>query len=204
MGLLVAGPAALSLALPAWASAGATTGEMAQAVAALRGIDTLRANFTQRADNGQQVSGVLSLKRGGKIRFQYQRGYPVQITADGKALTIVDSDVNQIQRWPIGNSPLGALLDPAKDVTRYGTLLPAFEPDTVSIRVADRSHPEYGTMVLVFAKKAGAPGGLQLEGWQTLDAQSRRTSVRLTGHQYGVALGDDLFRFIDPRARPHK
>ena len=200
MGLLVAGPAALSLAPVAYAD----SGELAQAVAALRGITTLRADFVQRADNGQQVSGVLSLKQGGKIRFQYQRGYPVQITSDGRALTIVDSDVNQIQRWPIGNSPLGALLDPAKDVTRYGTVLPAFEPNTISVRVADRSHPEYGTMVLAFSRKAGAPGGLQLEGWQTLDAQSRRTSLRLTGHQYGVALGDDLFRFIDPRARPHK
>jgi outer membrane lipoprotein-sorting protein len=46
---------------------------------ALRAIATLRADFVQSSDNGQQVSGTLSLKRPGKIRFQYQRGYPVQI-----------------------------------------------------------------------------------------------------------------------------
>jgi len=202
VGLLVVGPAALSLVPPALAQ---THGGVAQAADALRGITTLRADFVQRSEaTGQQVSGVLSLKRGGKIRFQYQRGYPVLIVSDGHALSIIDSEVNHTQRWPIGNSPLGALLNPAKDVSQYGTLLPALDSRTVTIRVEDRAHPEYGVMILSFAHKLAAPGGLELQGWQTLDAQNRRTTIRLSGHDYGVALGDDLFRYVDSRARPHK
>jgi outer membrane lipoprotein-sorting protein len=96
-----------------------------QAVAALRGIETMRANFVQRSDaTGQQVTGVLSLKRPGKIRFQYQAGYPVLIISDGKALTVVDSEVKQTQRWPIGKSPMGALLNPTRDVAQYGAAQP--------------------------------------------------------------------------------
>jgi len=201
MGLLVAGPAALSLVAT---TAQASPAQVQSAASALRAITTLRADFTQRAENGQQVTGVLSLKRGGKIRFAYQPGYPVQISSDGKALTIVDSAVNQVQRWPIGNSPLGALLDPSRDVTRYGTVLPSFDPNTLSIRVEDRSHPEYGALVLAFARKASAPGGLELLGWQALDAQNQRTTMRLAHHQYGVPMSDDFFRFTDLRARPHK
>jgi outer membrane lipoprotein-sorting protein len=206
LGLLVVGSAALSLCPPAAVAAPAEPApDLTHAIAALRGIATLRADFVQRSDaGGQQVTGVLSLKRGGKIRFQYQRGYPVLIISDGRALTIIDSEVNQIQRWPIGNSPLGALLDPAKDVSRYGSLLPGFGPNAVNVRVEDRSHPEYGVMTLTFVRKPSAPGGLELEGWQTQDAQNRRTAIRLTNHQYGGALSDELFRFIDPRARPHK
>jgi len=210
-GLLVAGSAALSLGPnPASAQTPAHTespahSEVAQAVAALRGISTMRADFVQRSEStGQQISGVFSLKRPGKIRFQYQAGYPVQILSDGRALTIVDTAVGQTQRWPIGNSPLGALLDPGKDVARYGTVLPAFAPNIVNIRVEDRSHPEYGSMLLVFARKPSAPGGLELTGWQSLDAQNQRTNVRLSNQQYGVPLSDELFRFLDTRARPHK
>jgi outer membrane lipoprotein-sorting protein len=199
MGLLVAGPAALSLVAPAPAMAAAPA-TIDQAVAALRGIETLRANFVQRSDaTGQQITGVLSLKRPGKIRFQYQRGYPVLIISDGKALTIVDSEVKQTQRWPIGKSPMGALLNPTKDVAQFGTLLPSLDPNVTNIRVADRSHPEYGVMTLSFAHKAGAPGGLELVGWQTMDAQNRRTTIILSGHQYGVDLGEDLFRYLDIR-----
>lgn len=208
MGLLVAGPAALSLvaATPAMAVATANSAaQIDQAVAALRGIETLRANFVQRSDaTGQQVTGVLSLKRPGKIRFQYQRGYPVLIISDGKALTIVDSEVKQTQRWPIGKSPLGALLNPTRDVAQYGSLLPSLDANVTNIRVADREHPEYGVMVLSFAHKPGAPGGLELVGWQTVDAQNRRTTIILSGHQYGVALGDDLFRYLDVRPNFHR
>jgi outer membrane lipoprotein-sorting protein len=205
MGLLVAGPAALSLVAPAPAIANAggaaAPAQIDQAVAALRGIETLRANFVQRSDaTGQQITGVLSLKRPGKIRFQYQRGYPVLIISDGKALTIVDSEVKQTQRWPIGKSPMGALLNPTKDVAQYGTLLPSLDPNVTNIRVTDRSHPEYGVMTLSFAHKPSAPGGLELVGWQTVDAQNRRTTILLSGHQYGVPLGDELFRYLDMRS----
>lgn len=205
MGLLVAGPAALSLVAssPALAAPAANpAATINQAVAALRGIETMRANFVQRSDaTGQQVTGVLSLKRPGKIRFQYQAGYPVLIISDGKALTVVDSEVKQTQRWPIGKSPMGALLNPTRDVAQYGTLLPSLDPNVVNIRVADRMHPEYGVMSLTFARKASAPGGLELVGWQTVDAQNRRTTIILTGHQYGLGLGDDLFKYLDIRGR---
>lgn len=176
------------------------TGTLDQAVAALRGISTLRADFIQTDRNGQRVSGVLTLKNPGRIRFQYQRGVPLLIVSDGKALTMVDYEVRQVQRWPIRNSPLGALLDPNRDVSRYGTLQPTADPGVVSIEVRDRSHPEYGVITLVFVRKAAAPGGLELASWVALDSQNKRTTIRLSNHQYGGAVADSAFRFNDPRS----
>ena len=49
------------------------------------------------------------------------------------------------------------------------------------------------------SKKAGAPGGLELSSWVQLDAQNQRTTVRLSGHQYGVPVSDSAFKFKDPR-----
>jgi outer membrane lipoprotein-sorting protein len=196
-------PAASMLAPAPAAAEQAPAAELQQAVAALRAIPTLRADFTQTDATGQRVSGVLTLKRPGKIRFQYAPGYPMLIVADGHALTMLDTELNQMQRWPIGNSPLGALLDPARDVTRYGTVLPDFEPGMLAIEVRDRGHPEYGTLTLIFLRKPSAPGGLELTGWIAQDAQNRRTTVRLANHHYGVPAGDELFRLLNPQARPH-
>lgn len=180
-------------------AAPAATADLDRAVAALRGISTLRANFTQTDRNGQRLSGVLTMKRPGKIRFQYQAGVPLLIVSDGKALTMVDYEVRQVQRWPIRNSPLGALLDPNRDVARFGTLQPTTDPNVVSIEVRDRQHPEYGVITLIFVRKASAPGGMELTAWVALDSQNRRTTIRLSGHQYGVAVADNAFRFNDPR-----
>ena len=173
--------------------------DLASAVAALRAISTMRAEFIQSDTRGKQVHGVLTLKRPGKIRFQYEKGVPILVVSDGSALTFVDYSVRQVQRWPIKNSPLGALLDPNRDVARYGRLVPSGNANVVSVEVRDSSHPEYGVITLVFVRKPGAPGGLELSSWASLDSQNARTIITLTNQQYGVAVADNTFRFNDPR-----
>ena len=195
--LVVSAPLA-SLAL-AQAPAAAAQGDLAGAVAALRAIGTMRADFVQTDRNGQRLRGVLTLKRPGKIRFQYEKGVPILIVSDGSALSFVDYEVRQVQRWPIRNSPLGALLDPNRDVMRFGKLVPSGQPGVVSVEVRDKAHPEYGVITLVFIRKPGAPGGMELSSWASLDSQNTRTIVSLSNQQYGVAVPDNTFRFNDPR-----
>ena len=193
----VAVPAAM-LAMPA-APAMAQTSQLDQAVAALRGISTMTANFTQTDSKGQSLSGVLTLKRPGKIRFEYEKGANMLVVSNGKSLYLIDYEVNQVQRWPIGNSPLGALLDPSRDVKKYGKLIPSGSDNVVTVEVKDTKHPEYGVITLIFVRNAGAPGGLQLTNWVALDAQNGRTTVRLTNQRYGVSVPDSAFTFKDPR-----
>ena len=173
--------------------------QLDQAVAALRGIATMTADFTQTDRNGQRLAGQMTLKRPGKIRFQYQKGVPLLIVSDGKALTMVDYEVRQVQRWPIGNSPLGALLDPKRDVSRYGRLIPTGNPAVTSIEVRDPKHPEYGVITMILVKDAGAPGGMELTSWVALDSQNKRTTIRLATQRYGVAVADNAFSYTDPR-----
>ena len=177
----------------------AAPGQLGEAVAALRAITTLRANFTQTDRTGQRVNGVLTIKQPGKIRFQYAPSTPVLIVSDGKALTLIDYEVRQVQRWPIKNSPLGALLDPNRDLARYSRLQPTADPSVVSVEVRDRAHPEFGVITFVFVRKATAPGGLELVSWVQLDSQNKRTTIRLANQQYGVAVSDDAFKWNDPR-----
>jgi outer membrane lipoprotein-sorting protein len=167
-----------------------------QVVGALRSISTLRADFTQTDRNGRTVRGVMTLKRPGKIRFEYEKGVNMLIVSDGKALTFVDYDVNaKPKRWPIGNSPLGALLDPNRDVKKYGSVNPTGNPNVYSVVVKDAKRPEYGVITLIFVKDASAPGGLELTSWVALDAQNQRTTVRLSNQRYGVAAPDSLFDY---------
>lgn len=195
--LVVSAPAALVATAPA---ARAQSGDLTQAVSALRAISTMRADFIQIDRNGKRVSGVMTLKRPGRIRFQYEKGVPFLIVSDGAAFTFVDYQVRQVQRWPIKNSPLGALLDPTRDVAKYGKLMPVSSPSMVSVEVRDKAHPEFGVITMVFVRKPSAPGGLELTSWAALDSQNTLTRVNLSNHQYGIAVADNTFRFNDPRA----
>jgi outer membrane lipoprotein-sorting protein len=55
--------------------------------------------------------------------------------------------------------------------------------------------------VLAFQKSAGAPGGLMLEGWTAIDAQNKKTTVRLSNQRYNVAIPDSAFNFAEPKRK---
>ncbi|WP_284124112.1 LolA family protein [Parerythrobacter aestuarii] len=196
--LAVCAPALSLLSAPEAAYA-QSAGTLDDAVAALRGISTLKAKFSQTDRKGQTVSGEMTLKRPGKIRFEYEKGVPLLVVSNGSSMTMIDYEVNQVQRWPIKNSPLGALLDPNRDVKRYGRLIQTSNPAVMSVEVRDPKKPEFGIITLIFIRDGKAPGGWQLTNWVALDAQNNRTTVRLTNHRYGVAVSDSAFRYKDPR-----
>lgn len=197
---MFARPLALTLALatPALVAA-APAGDLAQVQQHLENVSTMTAGFSQTDRNGRVVTGTMTLKRPGKIRFQYEKGVPQLIVADGNSLYFIDYQVRQVDRWPIGNSPLAVLLNPKRDITKFAKLQPTGDPNILSIEVHDPRHPEYGRITMVFQKNASAPGGLMLQGWVALDSQSNRTTIRLNNQRFNTAVADNAFRWNDPR-----
>lgn len=193
------------LAAPVLVAAAPATGELGQVQAHLQAVQSMTAAFSQTDRAGKVLTGTLTLKKPGRIRFQYQKGVPILIVGDGRALTFIDYSVGQVQRWPIGNSPLGVLLDPSRDMSRFARAVPTGDPRIVSVDAADPKHPEYGRINLVFVRNTAAPGGLMLQGWVQLDSQNNRTTIRLSNQRFNVPVGDGTFGFNDPRrAGPRK
>ena len=192
-------PVAAALAMPSVATA--QTAPLAQVSQHLRSVASMTADFVQTDRTGKSLTGQLSLKRPGKVRFQYQKGVPLLIVGDGKALTMIDYQVKQVSRWPIGDSPLAVLLDPSKDLSRFAKLVPSGDPNLILVAARDPKHPEFGTTTIAFFRTPGAPGGLMLQGWSVLDAQNNRSSVRLSNQRFNVAIADNTFRWVDPRPR---
>ena len=196
----------LALAAPLMiaAPAPAAPGSLAQVSEHLRGVDTMTASFTQTDRNGKSIGGQLSLKRPGKIRFQYQKGVPLLVVGDGKALTMIDYSVRQVSRWPIGSSPLSVLLDPSRDISRFGRVLPSDDDNLLLVQAKDPKHPEFGTITIAFRKAPSAPGGLMLQGWTVLDAQNNRSTVQLANQRFNLPVSDQTFRWSDPRPQGPK
>jgi len=77
-------------------------------------ITDLRAEFTQVANNkslGQDIKseGTVSLKKGGKMRWDYKSPAPQQIVSDGTSLWVYTPELNQVNK---GSAPK-ALAGPA-------------------------------------------------------------------------------------------
>ncbi len=178
----------------------AQTASLAAISAHLRGVTTLTADFVQTDREGKILTGALSLRQPGKIRFQYRQGIPLLIVGDGSALWMIDYSVRQVSRWPVGNSPLSVLINPRKDMSRFARIVPSAAAGTIMVEARDPKHPEFGTITIAFARGDG-PGGLALQGWTVLDAQNGRSTVRLTNQRFGVPISDRTFKWDDPRPK---
>ena len=157
---LLAPLAAIAVAAVAPAPALAQGNDLAAVQRYLRGVTTMTADFTQTDRAGKVLTGTLTWKQPGNIRFQYQKGVPLLIVAEGGALTFIDYSVRQVQRWPIRNSPLGVLLDPKRDIATFAKMVPG-DGRLVSVEARDPKHPEYGVITLVFARDPAGMGRSQ-------------------------------------------
>ena len=185
---------------PVLAQAGAPLDQVATH---LRGLSSMTANFAQTDRRGQTLNGTVTLKRPGKIRFQYQPGVSMLIVADGRRLNMIDYEVKKVESWPIGNSPLSVLLNPNQNLARVATVVQN-DRQVLMVRARDPKRPEFGTISIAFAKVAGAPAGLRLQGWTMIDAQNNRTTVKLSNQRFNVPVADSAFAWRDPRRRSPK
>jgi outer membrane lipoprotein-sorting protein len=188
---------AAAIVVPTVVSAQAASG-LSQVSAHLNTVDTMTANFAQTGRGGQTLNGVLTMKRPGKVRFQYGQGVPLLVVGDGKALTMIDYKVKQVSRWPIAKSPLSVLLNPNQDLSRVAKVVQD-DAQVLMIQARDPKRPEFGTIAIAFAKVPNAPAGLMLKGWTMVDAQKNRTTIQLTNQRFNVAVAESAFRYVDPR-----
>ncbi len=204
--MLVTAPFARTL-LPALAVVALAAPGHASPASDLRAVEThlaatqsLVSGFTQTDGKGRQLSGTLSLKRPGRIRFEYGRGANMLHVANGKDLTFIDYDVGQKNNWPVAKSPMAVLLSANPELGRIARIVPSNDPRVVVVRARDARRPEFGTLVLAFTR-GGGPAGLKLEGWTAIDAQNKTTKVRLDGQRYNVAVAESAFTYAEPKRK---
>jgi len=190
--------AAASLAImAAVAPAAAQNGDLAKVQAHIAAVDSMTANFTQIDARGRSSAGTLQMKRPGHVRFQYGSGN-LLLVADGSRLWFLDYTVGQKSSYPLSKTPLSVLLSGNPDVKSLGKVLPSNDPRVVTVRA---SRAAYGSLILVFTRNGSAPGGLSLYGWTAIDAQNKRTTVKLSNVRYNVAVPASAFTFQEPEKR---
>jgi outer membrane lipoprotein-sorting protein len=190
---LISAVVVVAAAIPA---AAADSPDMGRLNAHIRTVQTMTADFTQIDARGRSAAGTLQLKRPGKVRFAYGSG-DLLLVANGKTLTFIDYQVGQKSSWPLGRTPLGVLLSDSPNLKGRAQIVPSGDSRVVSVRARDPA--QYGSITLVFLRSGSGPGGLQLYGWTAIDAQNKRTTVKLTNVRYNVAVPESAFTYTEPK-----
>lgn len=193
-------PVAIVAAAAVAAPAQAQPSDLAAVERHLSSVQSMTATFNQTDAKRRVARGTVQLRRPGRIRFEYTGG-DLLLVGNGKQLTMVDYTVGQKSSWDLDKTPLGILLSPNPDMGRIARVVPQKDPRILLVRARDARRPEFGTLLLAFARSSSAPGGLLLEGWTAIDAQNKRTTVKLDNQRYNVAVPDTAFRYAEPKRR---
>ena len=154
------------------------------------GITTLQARFLQVANTGATAQGILSLKRPGLMRFEYDAPSPILLVSDGTWLVFQDNELKQTTHVPLGSTPLSVLVeDPVDFKTDLEVLEIARNPGVIRLLMRMRDDPEAGMVQMVFSDSP-----LALRQWTITDAQGVEVKVALLETRRGMTFKDDLFK----------
>lgn len=195
LAILAAPIAMVAAATPA---AAAESADLAKFRAHVAAVQSMTANFVQTDGRGRSAAGTLQLKRPGRIRFEYGSG-DLLLVANGQTLTFIDYQVGQKSSWPLHKTPLGVLLSGNPDLKGRAKVIKSDDPRVVVVQA--RNPAQFGTLILAFLRSPSAPGGLMLYGWTAIDAQNKKTTVKLTNQRYNVAVAEGAFRYAEPKKK---
>lgn len=163
---------------------------LSAASASLAAAKTARGDFAQTNPDGSVVTGNFALNRPGRMRFDYDEPTPVLIVSDGTTVAMEDTELETVDRVPIGSTPLGLILSTELNIDEDIEVLSILQnSERIGIRVSDASGELEGTLTMVFDKVS-----YDLLGWLTVDGNSQTTVVDLMDVETNVRIDPRLFR----------
>ncbi|MBR63923.1 MAG: hypothetical protein CML48_00915 [Rhodobacteraceae bacterium] len=153
----------------------------------LEDIRTLQANFSQTNNMGDIMTGVLFLKKPGKIRFSYDPPNNLQIVTKQQAVLIFDpkNSGSGPLTYPISSTPLGFLIrnDLSSLIGENGKV---FElDDFIFFKV---HNPQYHLRI-EFSKNP-----LSLFGWEFKNKIGETIKVTLNNIQKNNYISNEIFK----------
>ena len=166
--------------------------DIARVEAYLDGLKSMKARFTQVAQNGAISEGTAWLERPGRMRFQYNPPSPFTLIAAHGSLIFNDSSLQQTSNISLSRTPLGILLADKVDLNGAVTVTSVQRfPGQLQITLVRTASPGDGSLTLIFAEPP-----MTLRQWTVVDAQRRETHVTLYNAQTGGSFDPILFEQI--------
>ena len=165
-------------------------------------LDTLthmQGHFLQTSPQGERLKGRFYLSPPGLMRFEYDPPHQKVVIADGVWIISRNPEGEGSDRYPLSNTPLGALLSGALEDIAFQSQILSQTPEGVVIQVNYKEIA--GTLILEFSTEP-----VMLRSWRVRTPHGQETQVTLFDVVSGVPPDRGLFRIeeYDPfkQSRP--
>jgi outer membrane lipoprotein-sorting protein len=163
----------------------------------LSSVQTLTGNFVQIGPDGRRAPGHLFLQKPGKVRFEYDPPYPINIVADGSQVVISDSQLHQQNAYSLSQTPLRFLLADRIDLFADTNVVAVTADESFVTVVIEETQPLVGTNRLSMMFD---PKDFKLRQWTITDVQGFDTTIAVSNLDTNKHPDPNLFRIDYQRA----
>jgi outer membrane lipoprotein-sorting protein len=153
-------------------------------------FDTFQADFHQLSDDGSAASGVILIKKPGRLRIDYERPEDLLILASGGQLAIFDPKGDpEPTSFPLSATPFSIILKTQINFVESANILShEYNQGETSLSLYDPDHPERGHIKLIFSGEEPI-----LDRWLIQDEIGNVTLMSIEEYQENVTLGEVQF-----------
>lgn len=143
----------------------------------LSAINTLVGDFVQVGPDGSKSEGQFYIQKPGRVRFEYNPPNPIDITADGRLVSVRNRTLDTQDLFPLSQTPLRFILSDRIDLRRETNIVGVYADDLFATVVIEEKQPMIGTsrLMMMFDAKT-----LALKQWTVTDAQGFDTTVAVS------------------------
>lgn len=163
--------------------------DLARISAYLNSISTLEGEFVQVDPDGVLSEGQFYIHRPGRIRFEYREPNPALVIADGFWVGVVDKRYDQVNRYPLDETPLNLILKDEINLANEGAVQRIERSDgQMRVVAQDPKRRDSGSITMVFADNP-----LELRQWIVDDAEGGATTVALSSTRANIPAAPENF-----------
>ena len=154
-------------------------------------INTLVGRFVQVGPDGTKSEGQFYISKPGRVRFEYNPPNPIDITADGRLVSVRNRNLDTQDLFPLSQTPLRFLLSERIDLRRETNVVGVYADDIFATVVIEEKQPLIGTsrLMMMFDAK-----NLQLKQWTVTDPQGYDTTIAVYNLDSGKKLDPNMFK----------
>ena len=139
--------------------------------------------------DGVLSEGQFYIHRPGRIRFEYREPNPALVISDGFWVGVVDKRYDQVNRYPLDETPLNLILKDAINLATEGAVQRIERSDgQMRVVAQDPKRRDQGSITMVFADNP-----LELRQWIVDDSEGGATTVVLSSTRANIPAAPENF-----------
>ena len=162
----------------------------------LQNFNSLMSDFIQVNNNGDVLSGKISISRPGKVRVEYNE-VPLLIISVGKKIASINKELKSITFYRIKDIPLALLLFKNFSLDNIQILDYSDFENQLRIRLKEKNKNNEGFIDVLFEKNT-----FTLKKWIVFTNKVNKTEVLLENIKLNVNIQNKIFQIDQSDPRP--